>query len=159
MSDPVLEQSKAFAWTLAQTLKRAAERMGIEQRRLTVVPVWMADTERFLWVARLKVSATIGVVPASPYEEDPVSAIRALVKQQTKGMKTQLSLPDLDFDGCRCGRVENLDGSKVRWKCGQCDHMVCRECALTIPGSSPTEYYFETLCSKGCWEKAGRPAE
>lgn len=157
MTDPVLEQSKAFAQTLAETLKRAAKRMGVEPRRLTVVPVWMADTERFLWVARLSVSVAIGVVPSSPREEDPVSAIRALVKQQTKGMKVQLSL--LDPDGCRCGRVENLDGSKVRWKCSQCDQPVCRECALTIPGSAPTEYFFETLCSKDCWEKAGRPDE
>lgn len=63
--------------------------------------------------------------------------------------------------GCgQCGKTINpADNSPVEWLCVVCDKRVCRDCLLTIPGSCPTEYFAETLCSRLCWEKAGRPAE
>lgn len=56
-----------------------------------------------------------------------------------------------------CGKSEHDDGSSVTWECLSCKGCVCRECTLTIPGSKPLEYYYETFCSKTCWEAAGSP--
>lgn len=57
----------------------------------------------------------------------------------------------------RCAKRQHADGSPITWKCTVCGALTCRGCTQTIPGSVPTEYYQATLCSKECWEKAGRP--
>lgn len=64
-------------------------------------------------------------------------------------------------EGCGvCGKTKNEeDDSEVLWKCSVCEKTVCRACTLTIPGSRPAEYFYQTLCSHVCWEKAGRPDE
>lgn len=57
----------------------------------------------------------------------------------------------------RCAERANPDGSRITWRCAVCKKLVCAGCTLTIPASSPAEYYELTLCSTACWEKAGRP--
>lgn len=69
---------------------------------------------------------------------------------------TQLSLK---FGCIRCGDTHNEDGSEVLWKCESCGNLVCRKCAMTIPFSTPTEYYHDTLCSEECWKNAGCPED
>jgi len=62
--------------------------------------------------------------------------------------------------GCAvCQRTRHEDGSRITWKCSYCGALICRRCALTIPGSRPPEYYQATFCSKTCWEAAGAPDE
>ena len=76
--------------------------------------------------------------------------------------------------GCYvCQATVNPDGSPVLWKCSVCGRTVCQKHTLTIPGSRPTEYYNDTLCSldenlqnvdfvneePSCWEKAGSPED
>ncbi len=59
----------------------------------------------------------------------------------------------------RCGKTEHADGSPVTWLCISCMLRVCCDCALTIPGRIPAEYYDDTLCSRACWEAIGKPEE
>lgn len=84
----------------------------------------------------------------------------------------------------QCGKVEHADGSLVRWRCQVCHQFVCRSCTLTLPQlpqlqnhpgplaepSKPEvagnlvlrggrEYLEQTLCSRVCWEAAGKPDE
>jgi hypothetical protein len=60
---------------------------------------------------------------------------------------------------CVCQAVKNDDESPVTWRCIGCGRAVCRQHTLTIPGSVPLEYYYDTLCSHACWEKIGSPEE
>ena len=59
----------------------------------------------------------------------------------------------------QCGTLQNEDASAVLWVCRGCQQPVCRACTLTIPESSPPEYYLDTLCSRRCWEAVGEPDE
>lgn len=58
-----------------------------------------------------------------------------------------------------CTAQVHEDGSPVTWRCAGCGQRVCRVHALTIPGRVPAEYYWDTLCSRACWEQVGRPDE
>ncbi len=60
---------------------------------------------------------------------------------------------------CVCNAITHPDGSPVTWRCVGCGGRVCRAHTLTIPGRVPAEYYGDTLCGFGCWEKVGRPEE
>ncbi len=61
------------------------------------------------------------------------------------------------FGCCQCSKEHNDDGSQVQWRCSICGRLVCRHCTMINPVEGT--YYDETLCSKECWEKAGRPDE
>jgi hypothetical protein len=65
----------------------------------------------------------------------------------------------LSMPACsQCGALAHGNADPpITWKCQVCNRLVCRSCTLTIPGSDPVEYYETTLCSRTCWEKAGRP--
>jgi hypothetical protein len=64
---------------------------------------------------------------------------------------------------CRClrkGRVgvtETNAGVPICWQCCTCGRFVCIECTLTVPGSTPPEFYDDTYCSEGC--RNGEPPE
>jgi hypothetical protein len=60
---------------------------------------------------------------------------------------------------CQCTQIQHADGSPVLWLCCECKRLVCRDCAMKIPGRTPAEYYIQTLCSNACWERAGKPEE
>jgi hypothetical protein len=60
---------------------------------------------------------------------------------------------------CQCGKTRHEDGSAVLWLCCVCHRVVCRDCAMRIPGRVPAEYHEQTLCSNACWERAGKPTE
>jgi hypothetical protein len=52
---------------------------------------------------------------------------------------------------CKCGATQHReDNSPVTWRCIQCGNLICRTCTLTIPDSSPVEYYEDTYCSDTC---------
>jgi len=63
--------------------------------------------------------------------------------------------------GCsKCGVEVNEDRSPVLWRCQVCGHLVCHKHTLTTDKSWEGVQYFEmTLCSKDCWEAAGKPEE
>lgn len=83
-----------------------------------------------------------------------VAEIRRMrVAEERKALR-----PGAEDPGCvQCGALTSDDGSPVAWRCGQCRGEVCRECALTVEGGP--EYLEKTLCSRECWEAAGRPDE
>ncbi len=71
--------------------------------------------------------------------------------------------------GCsQCGREYHRDGTEVEWLCASCNLLVCRECTLTeppgpgyipVPYPGGIRYLDDTLCSRICWERAGKPCE
>lgn len=86
-SDPVLDQSKAFAWTLNETFRRAAEGLGLaldtaDMHLLTCIPEWDQDAGKWIWKAQLLKKTNGSVIFTA---EDPVSAIRGLYHQVKGG--------------------------------------------------------------------------
>lgn len=91
-------------------------------------------------------------------DEDALAAVRSEIRRQRVEDERRAMSPGEDPGCVACGALTSDDGSVVTWRCSQCRGEVCRDCALRVPGR-PGEVFSETLCSKECWERAGRPDE
>jgi hypothetical protein len=86
--------------------------------------------------------------------------LSGLSKQEREYVLTMalIETNSTEYSCCQCGRKDHPeDSSLVTWVCAICKRNVCRRCAKTIDGKLPLEYHTLTLCSRECWEKAGKP--